>query len=201
MALQRLTCAEATGDALVHVCDPCNNELGRVRSVILFDAGFDTTPLQTALKLGTTEGDAQAVTLFEAAISNGNAHLISETNGTYDGGSPQTGDGYGDEDTRLLGYLHTLSFKDPSYAGNAKFWENAEKSKWKVCFRTDTLLHFIDKPASIQAIAPIEADLTSSVAWNVTAAWKSAKKPEIVPSVALQKYFQGCWVEEDSGSN
>lgn len=201
MSLQRITCEGASGDPLAHVCDPCGRELGRVRGVVLFDGSYDVATLITALKAGTSEGDTQAVTLFEGAIAAGNAHLISETTGTFDGGAPQTGDGYGDEETRLLGYLYTLEFKDPSYAANKEFWERAEVDHWIVAWRTENLLHFADKPAGIQAINPVEADLTSAVVWNVTATWKSKAKPDIAPLSALSKYFEGCWENTPGGSS
>ena len=198
MSLQRITCEGASGDPLVHTCDPCERELGRVRGVCLVDASFDFTELITKLKSGTPSDQEAAATLFETAITDGKIHLIPETTGTYDGGSAQTGDGYGDEETRLLGYLHTLNFKDPSYAGNSDFYEQAEKSHWKLMWRTETLLHFVSEPAGIQAIAPVEADLTSAVVWDVTATWKSKKKPAIAPLSALKKYFEGCWEEVES---
>lgn len=191
MSLQRLTCGEASGEALQHVCDPCGRELGRVRGVVLFDGSYDINTLIDKIKSKAED----AVTEFENAVSSGKAHLISETTGTYDGGSAQTGDGYGDEETRLLGYLYTLNFKDPSYAPNKEFWEKAEHEHWVVAWRTETMLHFADKPAGIQAIAPVEQDLTSAVVWNVTATWKSKNKPEIVPLEPLAKFFEGCWGE------
>ncbi len=193
MSLQRITCEAASGEALVHVCDPCGRELGRVRGVVLFDGSYDLAPLIAKLKSGTSQDATEAATLFEQAIADGKAHLISETTGTFDGGAAQTGDGYGDEETRLLGYLYTLNFKDPSYSGNEDFYERAEAEHWKVAFRTETLLHFADKPAGIQAIAPVEQDLTSAVAWDVNATWKSKKKPIITPLEPLAKYFEGCW--------
>lgn len=198
MSLQRLTCEGASGESLVHLCDPCGRELGRVRGVVLFDGSYDIATLIAKLKSNNT---TEAATLFETAVENGNAHLISETTGTFDGGSAQTGDGYGDEETRLLAYLYTLSFKDPSYANNKEFWEKVENEHWIVAWRTETLLHFADKPAGIQAIAPVEQDLASSVAWNVTATWKSKAKPEIVPLEPLAKYFEGCWTNATASNN
>ena len=195
MSLQRITCDGASGDPLVHTCDPCERELGRIRGVCLVDGSFDFTSLIAALK-GSDPSAAQQ--LFEQAIEAGDIHLISETTGTYDGGSPQTGDGYGDEETRLLGYLHTLNFKDPSYAGNKDFYEQAEKEHWKLIWRTETLLHFVNKPAGIQAIAPVETDLISAVVWDVTATWKSKEKPEIAPLAHLAKYFEGCWEKQEN---
>lgn len=191
MSLQRLTCGASSGTALMHECDPCGRELGRVRGVILFDGSFDVNGLIEKIKAD----DSTVESLLETAILGGQAHLISETTGTYDGGSPQTGDGYGDEENRLLGYQYTLNFKDPSYAPNAEFWEGVENSHWIVAWRTETLIHFADKPASIQAIDPVEQDLTSAVAWNVTATWKSKKKPVIVPLAPLAKFFEGCWAD------
>lgn len=191
MSLQRITCGDASGENLIHSCDPCGRELGRIRGVALVDGSVDLTELIDALKTGNNAQTAQ--TTFESLIESGKLHLISETTGTFDGGSAQTGDGYGDEETRLLGYLYTLSFKDPSYSGNKDFYERAENEHWKLIWRTETLLHFADKPAGIQAIAPVEQDLTSAVAWNVTATWKSKNKPDIAPLAPLAKYFEGCW--------
>lgn len=201
MSLQRITCEEASGDALIHVCDPCEHENGRVRGVALIDPSYDYQTLIAKLK-GDAAAQSQAAALFETAIEDGKIHLISETNGTFDGGAAQTGDGYGDEENRLLGYLYTLAYKDPSYSGNKDFYERIEKEHWIPMWRTETLLHFADKPASVQAIAPVEADLTSAVAWNVTNTWKSKKKPEITTLEPLAKYFEGCWeTAASSGSN
>lgn len=200
MSLQRITCEGASGDPLIHVCDPCEHENGRVRGVALIDPSYDYAALITKLK-GDATAQEQAASLFEQAIADGKIHLISETNGTFDGGSPQTGDGYGDEENRLLGYLYTLSYKDPSYGGNKDFWERVEKEHWIPMWRTETLLHFADKPASVQAIAPVEADLTSAVAWNVTNTWKSKKKPEIVPLEPLKQYFEGCWENVETAAS
>ncbi len=190
MSLQRITCGDVSGEQLIHVCDPCGRELGRVRGVALVDGSVNLTELIDALK---NEASDQAQTLFEGLIEAGQLHLISETTGTFDGGAAQTGDGYGDAENRLLGYLYTLSFKDPSFSGNKAFYESAESTHWKVIWRTETLLHFADKPANIQAIAPVEQDLTSAVVWNVTATWKSKNKPDIAPLEPLAKYFEGCW--------
>lgn len=194
MSLQRITCGVASGESLIHTCDPCGRELGRIRGVALVDGSTDLTELIDALKNSSQEQNAE--TLFESLVEAGKIHIISETTGTYDGGAAQTGDGYGDEETRLLGYLHTLTFKDPSYSGNKDFYEHAENEHWLLIWRTETLLHFSDKPATIQAIAPVEQDLTSAVVWNVTATWKSKNKAEIAPLAPLARYFEGCWEKQ-----
>jgi hypothetical protein len=162
----------------------------------LFDGSYDITSLIEDIRKDPTSAEAT----FTAAVEAGQARIISETTGTYDGGAPQTGDGYGDEENRLLGYLYTLNFKDPSYnEENKEFWEKAEREHWIVAWRTETLLHFADKPASIQAIAPVEQDLTSAVTWSVTATWKAKTKPTIVPLDPLKKFFEGCWENVPAG--
>ena len=197
MSLQRITCSEAS--PLIHECDPCNRELGRVRSVLLIRSKQYLDELVELIKKDvdahTAETEKDVVNKFEKLIESGDLHLISETTGTFDGGSAQTGDGYGDEDSRLLGYQKTLTYKDPSYANNGDFYEAIEKEKWYLAWRTETLLHFADKPASFQAIDPVEEDLTSAVVWNVTATWKTKKKETLLPADTLAKYFDGCWAD------
>jgi len=198
MSLQRITCDQGA-DALQHVCDPCTRELGRVRGVLLIDPGFNLASLIEKLKSGTSEAVSQAQTAFETGVAEGKIHLISETTGSYTP-EAQTGDGYGDEADRVLGYNHSLAFNDPSYAGNRDFWAAAEKSKFIVGWRTETLLHFSDKAARIQALDPVETDLNSAVVWQVTATWSSKEKDQLAPLDPLAKYFEGCW-ENPQGSS
>lgn len=201
MSLQRITCSD--GGTSIHECDPCNRELGRVRGVMLIRTKTIVDDIIAKIRAyvaaedsGKAAAKTAVVSALSDAIANGDLHLISETTGTYDGGSAQTGDGYGDEDTRLLGYQKTLTWKDPSYANNADFYENIEKEKWYLAWRTETLLHFADKPASIQAIDPVEEDLTSAVVWNGTGTWKTKKKETLLPYEVLEEYFDGCWASQ-----
>lgn len=189
MALVHYNC-DTDETALAHVCEPCNRELGRVRGTLLINPSFDVEGFIAKLKGETAE---TAVTAFESAITSGDIILIPETTGTFDGGAAQTGDGYGDAETRLLGYLYTLNFNDPSFASNVEFWEAAEKRSWKFAWRTESLIHFSDKAGTLQAIAPVEQDLTSAVVHQVTATWKSQNKPRVAPLEHIEKYFSGCW--------
>lgn len=191
MSLQRLTCESETGKAVVHICNPCSDkELGRVRSVILASSAFDRDAFKAALK----KGDGSAFEILETAVAEGSAHLISETTGTYNGGEPEYGDGYGDETQRLRSRNHELAFNDPSYAENEEFYAEVEKSHWYPIFRTEKLLHFADKPATVVATDPVEADLNSDVTWNVTCSWKSKNKASVVPiDDKIKDIFDGCW--------
>lgn len=194
MSLQRLTCESESGKKVTHVCNPCSDkELGRVRGVILASSAFDRAAFIEALK----KDDGTAEELFVASLSKGELHFIPETTGTYNGGEPEYGDGYGDEAQRLRSRNHELAFNDPSYAENEEFWAEVEKSHWYPIWRTEKLLHIGDKPASVVSTDPVEADLNSDVTWNVNATWQSKNKATIAPLGDLAKYFDGCW--EDDG--
>lgn len=198
MSLQRLTCESETGKAVVHVCNPCSDkELGRVRGLFLFSSAFKIDEFKEALKATTADEAAKAATILEEGITSGTLHLIPETSGSYNGGEPEYGDGYGDESQRLRNRNHEITFKDPSYAENEEFWSEVEKSHWYVGWRTDKLIHIGDKPASVVTTDPIEDSIESDVTWNGTISWKSKKKATILPLENIAKYFEGCWEEEE----
>lgn len=191
MALIKLSC-DVT-DVAAHTCNPCDDvENGRVRSVVLGKA----SKYANAAAFKTAISAAQSLT---NAIEQGDVVVIPRTTGTHDGGSPNTGDGYGDEDDRVLSYTHNVAFSDPSYKGNSDFWEAAEQSAWYLAFRTETLLHVAPVPVRLQAIDPVEADLTSDVTWDVTATWKTSKKNSHIAleeNTELASAIESCWGEE-----
>ena len=71
MSLQRITCGEASGDQLVHVCDPCERELGRIRGVCLVDGSFDFSELITKLKQLFRQRKLEKVLLLKHIASRG----------------------------------------------------------------------------------------------------------------------------------
>jgi hypothetical protein len=173
-------CATNEG-ALTHTCDPCiEPELGNVRSFAL-------------IKEGTTIAIPFDLADWTAAVESGVIIIIPNSNGTFDGGSPKMGAGYGDDKERKLGDDYVLAVKDPAYAVNSDFWQAAEKEKWGVAFRSETQLHYVEKAVKITAKAPIEGDTESEVVWNLDAKWFSKTKPKISafePLVSLFKCFE-----------
>lgn len=193
MALIQITCEGQETTPILHACNPCNEtEGGRVRGMMYIRSGFDLGPLKAALKAGTG-----AAAIFEAAVAAGNIHLIPETTGTYNGGEPEYGSGYGDESQRFVGRNHELTIKDPSYEGNADFYTRLEQEHWIPAWKGDKLLHFGDKPASVVTTDPIEEGLETDVTWSSVINWKSKNRAEIYPAEQLAMYFDGCW--EDNG--
>lgn len=196
MGFIRVTCEEREGLPIIHECNPCNDtEGGRVRGMLYIRPSYNLAPLIAALKAGTG-----AATIFEAALSAGNIYIVPETTGTYNGGEPEYGAGYGDESQRLIGRNHELSVTDPSYEGNDEFYTELEKEHWIPGWRGDKLLHIGTKPASVVATDPIEEGLETDVTWKATINWKAKDRAKIYPLGELQKYFDGCWVEEPTDS-
>lgn len=177
MSIQRLICDGNVQYA--HTNDPCSRELGRVRGVILFDDAFAIHQLHAYLQSGTTSDAREVVSMIDAGIDAGTVHIINQTTGSYNGGEPVTADGFQDGEKRLLRYNHDLEFEDPTYEENRDFWMGIQKSMRYVAWRTETLLHFSDKPANIVVTAPVDQSLNSAVTWHVKASWQSKELPKL----------------------
>lgn len=177
MSLLQLTCDR--DQMLAHTNDPCSRETGRVRGVILFDGSFDIQTIISLLQSGTAADAANVVHRISAGIDAGKVHIINQTTGTYNGGEPHTADGFLGDETRLLWYNHQVKFEDPTYDGNRDFWQKAQRDMRYVAWRTETMLHFSDKPANIVVTAPVDSAVTSAVTWHVDLTWKSKNLPEI----------------------
>lgn len=186
MSLQRIIC-NGIDERLIHLNDPCAHELGRVRGVILFEQSTDIANFIDKLKTETTSPIAYRA--LNQLINSGKAHLISLTKGTYNGGEPHTADDFNEGETRLLWKEYELQFIDPTYRDNAEFWNKAEKRKWYIAWRTETLLHIATTPANILISNPIEDDVNSTVAWNITATWRSNQPPEITEIGSIADFF------------
>ena len=171
------TCAQTIG-ALTHVCDPCDTpEMGRVRSLIL-------------IKKGTTIEFPLVKTDWQTAIEAGDIIIIPRTIGSFDGGTPVVGDGYGNETERKLADDYVLSVRDPNFADNVDFWENAEKEVWNVAWITETKLHYANADVRLTAKAPVEEGLDTRVVWNVELKWRSQSKPKVVAYDTIADYLK-----------
>lgn len=188
MSLQRLIC-DGAATALTHTIDDCNRELGRIRGVILFDENYAVETLMSKITSETPSVQQEALALLDAGIQAGSIILIPQTTGTYNGGEAKTTDAFRDGETRKLWDEYTLEFKDPSYWLNKDFWQAAEQRRWRIAWRTETLLRYSDKAVNIIAKDPVEDNLQSTVTWNITATWKSKNKPAITAMGLLAEFL------------
>ncbi len=156
---------DSTGANLIHSCSACTDtEMGRIRTLFLIKQGTKIT-----VPLNLEE--------WTAAIEAGNIIAIPNVKGSSDGGSAITGDGYGDQTERLLGYDYTLTVSDPAYKDNSEFYQNAEKETWNVAYCTETLLHYTDQAVSLKATEAIEDGTDSEVVWSLELKFRTKDKP------------------------
>lgn len=156
-------CQAATGD---HYCNPCDAlEHGRVRSVAFIASDFAFT-------------DPTSPTEWRNGILAKKIIVISDVNGTFDGGSEVEAPGYGDQATKLTGYNFQAVYNDPNYRLNADFYNAIKRSSnWKFAYRTEGLVHLSDTNVSVIPKNPVTDDLASEVVWNVTVKWSDGDLP------------------------
>lgn len=149
-----------------HFCDPCaDDEHGRVRSVAFIKKGFEFIDPSNRLE-------------WLAGIASKDIIIIAETNGSFDGGTPKEGPGYGDTTSTYLGSDFVLQFKDPNYKQNCLFYNAMNKNRnYKVAYRTENYVHISDKTAFVNAKPAVADDLTSTVVWDIQVKWSSSNIP------------------------
>ena len=152
------------GDVPAYVCDNCPDaEAGRVSAVAFVTKSYlDNTLI----------GNFSDLTKWTAGVSSGDIILIPECSGSYDGGSPTFGAGYGRKSQRLLGSEHKCTFTDANYLANESVYAALEVSgKWVCVMFTETLGHVANQPTSMFAKKEIKDDLKSEVVGIVECAW------------------------------
>lgn len=147
-----------------HSCGGCGVELARVRRAAFINKTYYPTLI----------ADAENVSVWNAGIASGAIIIIPETQGDYDGGAPQMGQGYGDSEETLNAYLFTAMIKDPNYAGNRNFYNSIKGSRnFHFAFASETILRISDEPVTIIPTNPIANDLKQEVVWDVQVKWTS----------------------------
>lgn len=149
-----------------HYCNSCDvAELGRVRSVAFIKKTFAFVDPTSAVE-------------WRAGVASGSIIVIPEVLGSFNGGDPIEGTGYGDRPSRLTGYNFELPYKDPNYPQNADFYNSIKFARnWKVAFRTQNFTHISNSTVSIIPKNPITEDITSEVVWDVLVKFSQADIP------------------------
>lgn len=151
------SCAEKLPD---HIANSCADSMehGRVRSVAFVHISY----------LDDLIVDPEDEALWVAGITEKMIIIIPETTGTYDGGTPVDGPGYGDLETSLAGYRHVVTYKDPNFKANCEFYNVIKHSRsWVPAIRLETQTLLFDKPAVIIPKAPVTEDLNADVVFDV----------------------------------
>jgi len=152
-----------------HTCGTCGVELSRVRGTAFVNKSY-----YAALSV-----DFEDEALWNAGIASGAIIVYPETQGEFDGGTPNMGQGYGDTEESLNSYTFMLSFKDPNYVGNRDHFNSVKGSRnFHVAFRSETVLATSDEPCTIVPKSPIANDLKVERTWDVEVKWTSDNFPE-----------------------
>ena len=149
-----------------HICTNCDDiEHGRIRSIAFISDDWSFNDITNPVEW--TNGITQKKII-----------VIPDVNGTFDGGAEVEADGYGDQQTKLVGYNFTLDFKDPNYKDNGAFYQAIKNSRnYQIAFRTETQIHVSGVTVEIIPKNPVTANTTDEVVWDVTAKWSAGDLP------------------------
>lgn len=156
-------CDTEIGD---HLCNDCEDaEHARVRSIAF-------------VKKTKVFADISNPVEWQAAIAAKDVIVIPKVRGTFDGGSETEGPGYGDQETKLLGYNFVLTYQDPNYKQNASFYNALKRSSnYYLVYRTETQVHSSDVAVQVIPKNPVTEPTTDEVTWAVTVKWSNSDVP------------------------
>ncbi len=146
-------------------CEDCiTDELNKV-----VHAGF--------VKRGTT---ITTVANLLASELSGDAYIIRNVSGSYDGGKGSFGKGQGKQLKRLLAKAHELIFIDFSYVANCSFWADMESQadNFDLYFFTDTKMWSVTNAyLSIEAMGKITDDNQTFIEAEIHVSWSKKTNP------------------------
>lgn len=167
MSIFYASCSE---DILNHVCDPCDEGEGDgVRHVFYYkDGSFAAAPTKTE---------------FEQGVESGDVIVISDTRGTFDGGTPTYGKGYGDRISSYESSTYKVTYSDRNYVRNRAFYNGLQsQTSWNFGWKSETQIHLSEKKVTAYGKDPHTDDITKKVVWEVEVTWASKTKPLIYDS-------------------
>lgn len=149
-----------------HACSDCEEVEGAgIRGVAFIKDGYTIANPLTA---------ADWIT----GIESGDIIIIPKTRGSFDGGTPKTGPGYGNQKVRYQSTDYSLTYFDPGYKSNRGFYNAIKRSqKYKIAYLTETLVHLTDKVCQVLPKGPVGEDLGGEVVWEVNVQWNSKNEP------------------------
>ena len=152
-------------------CDPCLTDIehGRVRAVAIFVSKSAYDAVVAA---------PDQATAWQTGITAGEIFIIPDTSGTFDGGAPQDGPGYGDLASRNIGFQFTLLFNDPNFKTNCAFYNQlARNNGVYIGWKTETQVRLSGAPVRIVPTSPVTDDVTSELVFAVNAIWNERDQP------------------------
>jgi hypothetical protein len=110
--------------------------------------------------------------------NDGSIYIFPNTQGSFDGGTAKTGQGWGRVAIRRQASEYKLNIRDLNYILNAPFWDAVQDSyNYHPVFLTETQAHIADKPSAIVPKAPITQEWDSEVVWEAEMSWIGKRYP------------------------
>jgi hypothetical protein len=183
------------------LCNACTDpEQGGVRGVAYIEKSY-VDAARTADGL-IDKLNVEMLAWWNTGVLSGKIIIVPRTRGTFDGGSPVTGAGYGDIAEITTGKNFTLVANDPDHKENEEFYSALANAPgaYHVAWRTNTELRISDKPVNIDPVDNTEEDISSQVFWAATATWQQSRKTVQIFDVEPIKQLFNCFEVEDEES-
>lgn len=152
-----------------HQCDPCAAvEQARIRSVAFINKSF----------IDTLMANPSSGAVWHNGIDDSLIIVVPETNGSFDGGSPVEGQGFGSSPSKYMGSEYVVTYRDPNYTTNCDFYSSIQRSNvYHFAYVTETQVHITENTVTILPKAPIEDNLNGMVLWEVTVKFQQYATP------------------------
>lgn len=156
------------GDIPDYSCNSCiTKEHGRIRKLAIILNSYKTTVMAAPSTNAT----------WTTMVSTGNGWLLSDVQGSYDGGATTEEAGFGDTATTNGNTTHTLVIKDPNY-DNCDFWNTIrDSSAYTIAYATESFVHFADAVVTFTPKNPVTDDINATVTWEITIKWSNPNSP------------------------
>jgi hypothetical protein len=155
------------GNTISYIPDECEGINGKIIAV----AFIDPCALPGA--------NFQDCAWWTTEVANNRVQLIPYVNGSYDGGSHTTMEGFGATDEYVTGMMHTVTFADKTVESNCQFWNLLQRSaaRFHFVFFTETHMFYSGAPVNVKRTMPITTDRKSLIVNNVTVTWSNPNVP------------------------
>ncbi len=161
------TCNDILSPHYTRNCDD-ENEHGRIRRGAFIHKSV----------IATIMADPTDNTAWTTAIAAGTILVMPELAGTFDGGTPKMGPGFGDEKERYIGSDFKAVIKDPLYKENWGFYKSlAGKSSYYFAYCTETQVHITGKPVTVASKNPVTDNVEDNVIWESDISWFESFSP------------------------
>lgn len=170
-----------------YYCNPCLDsttiEYGRVRSIAFVKNTY----------LSTIIANPSSTAVWTTAVNSGNAIVLYQTRGSYDGSNTTMVTGFGDNIEFNGTRTHTLTYFDPFCNENIDFYNAIQNSTdYTIVWRTSSRIWFAGTPVTITAKIPVADDIASTMTVEVTCKWTNSSIP--TPYATPASIFDRCYI-------